>query len=314
MQIATVTDLVADAKIVQDKDGSVRILAKGYRVFLRIGDAEYRRNILEWFSQELGAGLSRRVENSAFPENLARSGGGESVSQIDYIIECSGVWVHASAYFNAPMAPNGTGWSKLIDDLEYMLGSLSVKVWEPPNVADPKVRDFTALITELRSELTKWQERSESEAEGRDLSGRQACTSDDIAEAERRLGAALPDEVIEFYRIVDGLGPMPHPVYSIAPLCDLEWLVRAEPDFIRIIDETGGDEYGDWYDDQVVSVKRSLLLSKDVDAGYLLLDIEGGGRVGTWTSWNPGMEWHSDDLYGWLSSLLEELPYVNTTI
>ena len=132
------------------------------------------------------------------------------------------------------------------------------------------------------------------------------CDPSEIDQAERRLGARLPNEVREFYLAQNGIGPLGHPVYSVFRIEQLGKFSEVSPDLTAIITQGEYEDEEDRYD-QYKSVINSIVLSDDVDAGFFLADPNRDWIVGTWTSWNPAMSWLDQNLAQWLEETVTEL-------
>ena len=116
------------------------------------------------------------------------------------------------------------------------------------------------------------------------------ATEAQVARAEARLEATLPPSLRSFYLHSNGYGAVGNFIWSVRSLEQLSWLRGAEPEF-----------YDSIYEDDA-AVARSLVVSREGDASWWLLDPgnvndRGEWRAGRWSSWNPGIEWKEEDFF-----------------
>lgn len=100
----------------------------------------------------------------------------------------------------------------------------------------------------------------------------------DLVATEQRLGVRLPPEVRAFYAATDGCGTVEEFVYSLRPHGSLTW-ARDDGTLAALAEEdlACGDVDGE-------RLLRSLVLTDDADAGYVVLDPQ-DGAVGHWHAW-----------------------------
>jgi hypothetical protein len=131
------------------------------------------------------------------------------------------------------------------------------------------------------------------------------ATDAQIASAERSLHVVLPDDVRAFYRTTNGWRLCGHQIYDIKPVHELCWLSDGSPTIWTLckvdMSPPVDDEEHEWWYDQGVKVRRSLMLSTRGDDSMLLFDPESDLpahelRYGTWAAWNPAMEWTANSL------------------
>lgn len=113
-----------------------------------------------------------------------------------------------------------------------------------------------------------------------------------IAREEARLGVRLPPSLRSFYLQSNGHGAVGNFIWAVRSVEQLGWIRDVDPAFYDIINE---------FDDNA-AVARSLVVSREADASWWLLDPgdvddRGEWRAGRWSSWNPGMEWIAQDFF-----------------
>lgn len=117
------------------------------------------------------------------------------------------------------------------------------------------------------------------------------ATEAQIAREEARLGVRLPPSLRSFYLQSNGHGVVGNIIWAVRSVEQLGWLRDLEPGFHENI-----------YEDDA-AVARCLLVSREADASFWLLDPgdtndRGEWRAGRWSSWNPGMEWIAESFFG----------------
>jgi len=126
------------------------------------------------------------------------------------------------------------------------------------------------------------------------------ATDDQISNAEQSLNITLPEDIRSFYRVTNGWMLCGHSIYDIRPVQELCWLSVGNPRLWSLceVDTHAPEDEDDreWWYEQGIKVRRSLLLNTRGDDAYLLFDPETATsttelRYGTWAAWNPAMNW-----------------------
>ena len=124
--------------------------------------------------------------------------------------------------------------------------------------------------------------------------GYEGAAEDRIAAVEQRLGTALPPGYRAFLAASDGwlnLGPF---MWTMRTTEDVGWLRDADPESWEILRQTAGDVDEDGEELESGLADRALLVSREGDVQYWLLDPEdvspdGEWAAYVWSSWYPGL-------------------------
>ncbi|WP_017626456.1 SMI1/KNR4 family protein [Nocardiopsis chromatogenes] len=128
-----------------------------------------------------------------------------------------------------------------------------------------------------------------------------------IAALEERLGTRLPPSLRTFLSVTDGWTRLSFFVYGLRSTEDIDWLRRAEPGAWEILRGAPDGEEPEHEEDRLMD--RALLVSREADALYWLLDPgdvseDGEWAAYTWASWYPGL---SDRLASFAALVAEEV-------
>ncbi|QDT10975.1 SMI1/KNR4 family protein [Planctomycetes bacterium K23_9] len=143
--------------------------------------------------------------------------------------------------------------------------------------------------------------------------GYEPCSLDQIADHESRLGVILPQSIREFYLATNGWRNVDTFIDEILPIERVDYLRTLDKDLCEIVsDDIRPVDDPEWVEEQTTSVVRSLCFSLEGDAARLLVDPHsdigsGEWNVGTWASWQPGMEWSGQSFANFLQLRLDGL-------
>lgn len=113
-----------------------------------------------------------------------------------------------------------------------------------------------------------------------------------IAGLEERLGTRLPPTLRSFLSVTDGWSCLGVFVDALRSTGDIDWLRRADPRGWEILRGAPAGEEPETDEDRMFD--RALLVSRETDAQYWLLDsgdVSGDGEWAAyiWASWFPGL-------------------------
>ncbi|MDA2806031.1 SMI1/KNR4 family protein [Nocardiopsis suaedae] len=122
--------------------------------------------------------------------------------------------------------------------------------------------------------------------------GHEGAGEERIAALEERLGTRLPPSLRTFLSVTDGWSHLGSFLYELRSTEDIDWLRRAEPRGWEILRGARDGEEPGHEEDRMMD--RALLVSREADALYWLLDPgdvseDGEWAAYIWASWYPGL-------------------------
>ncbi len=132
-----------------------------------------------------------------------------------------------------------------------------------------------------------------------------------ISAAEDRIQRELPPSLRSFYRVTNGWLLAGNSIFDIQPVERIDWMSRSQPELFEMLKsdlddrpdpnvppDAAPDSDAEFWYEQGVRVRRSLVLNRLGDDALWMLDpeartLEGEWAGGQFAAWEPGMRWYA---------------------
>ena len=129
--------------------------------------------------------------------------------------------------------------------------------------------------------------------------GREPCTDEAIAKAEKRLGISLPDDVKEFYKVSNGTSVVLKNTFGgFMPIEKIDWLVNIQKETLT--------DYGEMPESYLEDLRNVIIISGIHDTHQIFI-IQPYGENTAWRYWEFALYILGEYIHNSINNYLEKL-------